>query len=542
MSLPAAPASRRKFVENAGVAERQLGGVEHLAHVQAGERDLRRAGEVELVALDRVDVRAVGREEAGAVHRLLADEHRRQHRQVAVRRGAVEREPVEREREQRRVAEHVAEARAGQPGGALHVEAADLGVLLRLCELRRLADPAELRGVLVGEAVRRRVVRRVRQLGERRLARRVRFGQLLLGLLELLLHPAQLLELLRRRLALHLRAGAQLVDAGNERPPALVDRQPGVERLGRALAREPAPEPVRVAAGGARVDHARESRYASRRAATPSSSAEGTTRSARARMSRWEFATATAKPAQSSSSRSFSPSPQATVCAAVKPSRSATNWRPAPLLTSGWANSRKCGSDFEMKRRPRKRGFSSASSSSRASGSPTATSLVGSSWSQSRSGPTGWISRFWKSAYARASGVDLRDVEQVVHVAVDVKAARDERVDHLERERPRDADVAQELARGRIGDDRALVADHRVVEPGLEHVRANRPEHAPGDDDHVHARRAGRRDRGGRAGADHRVLGHERPVEVARERAHLAREARGQLDRGYGVPPVDFTT
>ena len=39
---------------------------------------------------------------------------------------------VEREREQRRVADEVAEARAGQPRGALHLEAADLGVLARL--------------------------------------------------------------------------------------------------------------------------------------------------------------------------------------------------------------------------------------------------------------------------------------------------------------------------------------------------------------------------------------------------------------------------
>ena len=37
------------------VAERQL--LQDLAHVQAGERDLRRAGQVEIVALERVDVR-----------------------------------------------------------------------------------------------------------------------------------------------------------------------------------------------------------------------------------------------------------------------------------------------------------------------------------------------------------------------------------------------------------------------------------------------------------------------------------------------------
>ena len=100
-----------------------------------------------------VDVRALGREEAGAVHRLLADEHRRQHRRVAVLHRGVEREAVEREREQRRVADQVAEARAGEPRRALHVEAADLGVLLRLGGRHRLADQRGARlGVLVGRS------------------------------------------------------------------------------------------------------------------------------------------------------------------------------------------------------------------------------------------------------------------------------------------------------------------------------------------------------------------------------------------------------
>ena len=75
------------------------------------------------------------------------------------------------------------------------------------------------------------------------------------------------------------------------------------------------------------------------------------------------------------------------------------------MLTSGCANSRKYGSDFEMYSRPLKRGFSSASSSSSAAGSPTATSFVGSACSHACRSPTAWISRFWKSAYERASGV-----------------------------------------------------------------------------------------------------------------------------------------
>ena len=50
---------------------------------------------------------------------------------------------------------------------------------------------------------------------------------------------------------------------------------------------------VRICAGGACVDHVRESRYASKRSATPSCSTSGTTRSARSRISRCAFATAT---------------------------------------------------------------------------------------------------------------------------------------------------------------------------------------------------------------------------------------------------------
>ena len=193
MSLPAAPDSRRKQVENAAVAQRQL--LDDLVHVEAGERDLRGAGEVEIVGLERVDVRALGREEARAVHRLLAHEHRRDQRRVAVRGGALDREPVERHRDERRVARDVAEARAREPRGALHLEAADLGVLR--AGRARLADPADLLGVLVGVAVGRRRIGRVRNLVEERVALGLGGGELGLGGLELLLHLVQLVELLR---------------------------------------------------------------------------------------------------------------------------------------------------------------------------------------------------------------------------------------------------------------------------------------------------------------------------------------------------------
>ena len=147
--------------------------------MEPGERDLGGAGEVEVVGLERVDVRPVGREEAGAVHRLLAHEHGRQHRRVPVRDRAVEREAVERHRDERRVADEVAEARAREPRRPLHLEAADLGVLGAVG--RRIADAPQLLGVLVGVAVGRRRVGRVRHLDEQRVALGLGGGELLLG-------------------------------------------------------------------------------------------------------------------------------------------------------------------------------------------------------------------------------------------------------------------------------------------------------------------------------------------------------------------------
>ena len=134
--------------------------------MQTCERDLGGPRQIQAVALDRVDVGALGGEEAGAVHRLLAHEDRWDHGEEARRRQAVEREPVERQRDERGVADHVSEARARDPRRALHVEAADLGVLLRIGDLRRLADAADLHRVLLGVAVGHRRVRRVGYLLE----------------------------------------------------------------------------------------------------------------------------------------------------------------------------------------------------------------------------------------------------------------------------------------------------------------------------------------------------------------------------------------
>ena len=102
----------------------------------------------------------------------------------------IEREAVEREREQRGVADDVAEPRAGEARGALELEAADLARLLHLRERRRLAEAADLDRVVLGIAVGRRLVRRVRDERERLVARGLGGRELLLGGAELLLHPA----------------------------------------------------------------------------------------------------------------------------------------------------------------------------------------------------------------------------------------------------------------------------------------------------------------------------------------------------------------
>ena len=153
-----------------------------------GERDLGGTGEEEAVLLELVDVRLLGREETRADHRLLADEHRRQHGREPRRRDVVESEAVERESEQRGIADDVAEPRSGEARGALELEAADLARLLGIRERRCFAEAADLDGVVLGVAVRRGVVRWVRDEGERILAGGLGGRQLLLRGAQLLLH------------------------------------------------------------------------------------------------------------------------------------------------------------------------------------------------------------------------------------------------------------------------------------------------------------------------------------------------------------------
>ena len=94
--------------------------------MQRGQRDLGGADEEELVALDLVDHLALAGEEAGAVERPLADEHRRHHRLEALARGPSRREADQRQLDHHQVAEQVGEARARRRGGLLDLDPAVL--------------------------------------------------------------------------------------------------------------------------------------------------------------------------------------------------------------------------------------------------------------------------------------------------------------------------------------------------------------------------------------------------------------------------------
>ena len=86
----------------------------------------------------------------------------------------------------------------------------------------------------------------------------------------------------------------------------------------------------------------------------------------------------------------------------------------------------------------------------------------------------------------------------------------------------------------RLRDDRALVADDRIVDSGLACVSPHGLEHAAGDEDDVNSGVAYRADRGTRARVQHCVLGDQRPVEVACDRFDALREV------GREVQPCGF--
>ena len=99
----------------------------------------------------------------------------------------------------------------------------------------------------------------------------------------------------------------------------------------------------------------------------------------------------------------------------------------------------------------------------------------------------------------------------------------------LARELERDRLVPQPPSGDGLGDDGALVADDRIVDPGLERIAPHRLEHAAGDDDDVNTLRADRGDRRLRSRPQQHVLGDQRAIEVAGDRRQVAREVVREL-------------
>jgi hypothetical protein len=91
--------------------------------------------------------------------------------------------------------------------------------------------------------------------------------------------------------------------------------------------------------------------------------------------------------------------------------------------------------------------------------------------------------------------------------------------------------VAKKASARRLGDDRALVANDRVVDAGLFQVGTNRAEHPAGGDDDPHAGFFRGRDRRARARSQDAVFRDQRAVEIAGEDLYvLGKVARkGQL-------------
>ena len=253
-------------------------------------------------------------------------------------------------------------------------------------------------------------MRRVRHLGERGVALGLGGGELLLGRAERLLDAP---GAPRAAPASACPSASSRPRSSSTRGTSARQRSSAASRRSNAsagaLARERGPPGVGIAAGCLEVDHARESRAASITAATPSSSGPAQVASAicEQRVSR-RPRSANPKPAASSSSMSFSPSPKATIRSSSSPRRSATKVEPrcpsrrpggrsrAGRAASGVRKSRSpnslrraspvsSGSSLGLRRRRR---ASSAERRARLSRSPT--SVTG---------------RCWKSAYAREYSV-----------------------------------------------------------------------------------------------------------------------------------------
>ena len=126
-------------------------------------------------------------------------------------------------------------------------------------------------------------------------------------------------------------------------------------------------------------------------------------------------------------------------------------------------------------------------------------------------------------------GCDLGDVELVVDVAVESETFVVQDGDRLACQLERNRLMPQPLAVARLRDDSALVADERIVEPGLQGEGPRGLEHPSRHEDDVDPCRVGRAKRGARSLVQDDVLADQRAVEVAGNRRHLLRKVRREL-------------
>ena len=243
VSLPCEPASLRKHGLNAAYRSGRAAPSRISSEWYAASGHLGGAHEVEVLALDPVDVVGGLAEEAGALHRARLDQGRRDHLREAGVAGLVHRHHDQRELELRADAGEEVEAAARDLGAALEVDGAEhpaeLDVVARLeVELRLGADRLDDAVVLLA-AGRRLVGGDVRDLHQRRAPELLGLGLRglgglhpcgqLLGLLEQcgLLVALGLRDLLAERLLL----AAQPLELGDRRAPRLVRGDRPVDHL-----------------------------------------------------------------------------------------------------------------------------------------------------------------------------------------------------------------------------------------------------------------------------------------------------------------------
>ncbi len=231
--------------------------------MQRRERDLARAGEVEIVLGEVVDLLLGVGQKARAVERLPADEHRRDDRLEAVAAELRQRPLDERELEHREVAAQVGEARARQPRAALHVDPVTGELEVVAAGLRRVADDAQ--HLVRGLGGRR--VGQVRERLQQRLELGVGLPRLLPAALDVRRQRLQPVERARDVAALALAArdllrgrlllGAQRLGGLRRVAPAAVEIDDGVDALGEvaATARERRPNRLGVPADQPEIQH-----------------------------------------------------------------------------------------------------------------------------------------------------------------------------------------------------------------------------------------------------------------------------------------------